>query len=149
MQEETRNYHAGNGTKLGYSTTESGTRTYINGVTTIPEIGGSPDEIDTDSLDNLTYHTTINGLMPAVKLDIEMNMEDPSAEANIKKVYDLKQSGNTYYWFIEYSNGVTVSFRSKVLYSISETTSGELLKFTMHLSAIGEPTTTVPSSVSL
>lgn len=148
-EEETRNYHAGNGTKLGYSSTESGTRTYINGVTTIPEIGGSPDEIDTDSLDNLKYHTTIDGLMPAVKLDIEMNMEDPSAEANIKKVYDLEQGGNTYYWFIEYSNGVTVSFRSKVKYSIGETTSGELLKFTMHLSAIGEPTTTVPSSVSL
>ena len=147
MQEETRNYHAGNGTKLGYSTTESGTRTYINGVTTIPEIGGSPDEIDTDSLDNLTYHTTINGLMPAVKLDIEMNMEDPSAESNIKKVYDLEQTGNTYYWFVEYSNGVTVSFRSKVKYSFNETTSGDLLKFTMHLSSFGEPTTTLPTSL--
>ena len=147
--EDERNYHIGNGTKLGYSSTSEGTRTYINGVTNIPEIGGSPDEVDTDSLDNLKYHTTIDGLMPAVKLDIEMNMEDPSAEANIKKVYDLEQSGNAYYWFVEYSNGITVSFRSKVKYSISETTSGELLKFTMHLSAIGEPTTTIPSSVSL
>ena len=147
--EETRNYHIGNGTKLGYSATESGTKTYINGITTIPEIGGSPDEVDTDSLDNMKYHTTIDGLMPAVKLDIEMNMEDPSAEANIKKVYDLEQSGNTYYWFVEYSNGITVSFRSKVKYSFAETTSGELLKFTMHLSAIGEPTTTIPASVSL
>lgn len=147
--EDERNYHIGNGTKLGYSSTSTGTKTYINGVTTIPEIGGTPDDVDTDSLDNLKYHTTVDGLMPAVKLDIEMNMEDPSAEANIKQVYDLEQSGNTYYWFIEYSNGVTVSFRSKVKYSIGETSSGELLKFTMHLSAIGEPTTTVPTSVSL
>lgn len=145
--EETRNYHAGNGTKLGYSTTENGTRSYINGITTIPEVGGATDDIETDSLDNLKYHTTIDGLMPAVKLDIEMNMEDPSAEANIKKVYDLEQSGNVYYWFIEYSNGVTTSFRSKVKYSINETTSNELLKFTMHLSAIGEPTTTLPTSL--
>lgn len=148
-EEETRNYHIGNGTKLGYSTTAEGTRTYINGVTTIPEIGGSPDEVDTDSLDNMKYHTTIDGLMPAVKLDIEMNMEDPSAEANIKKIYDLEQSDTEYYWFVEYSNGITVSFRSKVKYSIGETASGELLKFTMHLSAIGEPTTTIPTSVSL
>lgn len=149
MEEETRNYHIGNGTKLGYASTSTGTRAYINGVTTIPEIGGSPDDVDTDSLDNKKYHTTIDGLMPAVKLDIEMNMEDPDAEANIKKVYDLEQSGNTYYWFVEYSNGITVSFRSKVKYSIGETTSGELLKFTMHLSAIGEPTTTIPTSPSL
>lgn len=144
--EEERNYHIGNGTKLGYSETAEGEKIYLNGVTTIPAIGGTPDEVDTDSLDNLKYHTTINGLMPAVKLEVEMNMEDPTAESNIKKVYDLAETGKAYYWFIEYSNGVTVSFRSEVRYSINETTSGELLKFTMYLSAIGEPTTTLPVS---
>lgn len=142
--EEERNYHIGNGTKVGYSTESSGEKTYINGITSIPEIGGTPDDVDTDSLDNTKYHTTIDGLMPAVKLELEMNMEDPNAEANIKQVYDLEQSGQAYYWFIEYSNGVVVSFRSKVRYSISETQSGELLKFKMYLSAIGEPTTTIP-----
>ena len=142
--EEERNYHIGNGTKVGYSSEANGEKTYINGITSIPEIGGTPDDVDTDSLDNTKYHTTIDGLMPAVKLELEMNMEDPSAEANIKQVYDLEQSGQAYYWFIEYSNGVTVSFRSKVRYSISETQSGELLKFKMYLSAIGEPTTTIP-----
>jgi hypothetical protein len=147
QEEETRNYHIGNGTKLGYASTSTGTRTYINGVTNIPAVGGTPDEVDTDSLDNLKYHTTINGLMPAVKLEINMNMEDPDANSNIKKVYDLAESGNIYYWFIEYSNGVTVSFRSDVRYSIDETTSGELIKFTMYLSAIGEPTTSLPASI--
>lgn len=149
MEEETRNYHIGNGTKLGYASTSTGTRTYINGITTIPEVGGSPDEVETDSLDNINYHTSIDGLMPAVKLELELNMEDPSSDANIKQVYDLAESKNTYYWFIEYSNGITVSFRSKVRYSIDETTSGELLKFKMYLSAIGEPTTTIPTSPSL
>lgn len=144
--EEERNYHIGNGTKLGYSATAEGSKTYINGVTNIPAIGGTPDEVDTDSLDNTKFHTTINGLMPAVKLEIEMNMEDPTAESNIKKVYDLAESGKVYYWFIEYSNGVTVSFRSDVRYSISETTSGDLIKFVMYLSAIGEPTTNIPIS---
>ena len=145
--EETKNYHIGNGTKLGYSSTAEGSKTYINGITTIPAIGGSPDEVDTDSLDNTKYHTSIDGLMPAVKLEIPMNMEDPNAESNIKKVYDLSESGSTYYWFVEYSNGITVSFRSKVRYSFNETTSGELLTFTMYLSAIGEPTTTFPSGI--
>lgn len=144
--EEERNYHIGNGTKLGYATTSDGDKTYLNGVTNIPAIGGTPDEVDTDSLDNVKYHTTINGLMPAIKMEVEMNMEDPTAESNIKKVYDLAESGQAYYWFVEYSNGVTVSFRSEVRYSINETTSGELLKFTMYLSAIGEPTTTLPVS---
>lgn len=142
--EETRNYHIGNGTKLGYATVSDGEKTYLNGVTSIPAVGGSPDEVETDSLDNIKYHTSIDGLMPAVKMEIEMNMEDPNAEANIKHVHDLAESGETYYWFIEYSNGITVSFRSKVRYSFNETTSGDLLKFTMYLSAIGEPTTTIP-----
>lgn len=147
MQEETRNYHIGNGTKLGYSSTQNGTRTYIHGIVTIPEVGSNPDKVETDSLDNMKYHTSIDGLMPAVELELELNMEDPAAESNIKQVYDLEQTGNTYYWFIEYSNGVTVSFRSKVKYSIDETTSNELLKFKFYLNAIGEPVTTLPTSL--
>lgn len=142
--EEERKYHIGNGTKLGYSETSSGEKKYINGITNIPEVGGSPDEVDTDSLDNIKYHTVMDGLMPAVKMELEINMEDPDAEANIKQVYDLEKTGKEYFWFIEYSNGIVVSFKSKVRYSISETTSGELLKFKMYLSSSGEPTTTIP-----
>ena len=137
----------GHGTKIEYSATENGAYKQLYAATSIPEIGGDADQVSTDSLDNEKFHTSIDGLMPAVKMEINMNMEDPDAQSNIKKVYDLAESGNVYYWFVEYSNGVTVSFRSDVRYSINETQSGELLKFTMYLSAIGEPTTTIPASI--
>lgn len=134
-------YSLGNGTKLAFADSESGVKTYLKGVKSIPAIGGTPDEVDTDTLDNLKYHTVQDGLQPAIKMEIPFNMEDPSAESNIKKVYDLAEAGTAKYWFVEYTNGVVVSFRSKVRYSINETNSNEIIGFTMYLSAIGEPET--------
>jgi hypothetical protein len=143
--EQDISYSLGNGTKLGYSSTSDGEKTYLKGIKSIPAIGGTPDEVDTDSLDNLKYHTTQDGLQPAIKMEIPFNMEDPTAEANIKLVYDLAEAGTPYYWSVEYTNGIKVQFRSKVRYSINETNSNELLGFTMYLSAIGEPETTIPT----
>lgn len=138
-------YSLGNGTKLGFASTKTGSRTYVKGVKTIPAIGGTPDEVDTDTLDNLKFHTVQDGLQPAIKMEIPMNMEDPEAGANINLIYNLAESGEAYYWFVEYTNGVEVSFRSKVRYSINEVNSNEIIGFTMYLSAIGEPETTIPN----
>lgn len=137
-------YSLGNGTKLAFSSTADGDKTYLRGLKSIPAIGGTPDEVDTDSLDNVKYHTTMDGLQPAIKMEIPFNMEDPTAESNIKLVYDLAEAGEPQYFFVEYTNGVVVTFRSKVRYSINETNSNEIIGFTMYLSAIGEPETTIP-----
>ena len=138
-------YSLGNGTKLGYSTTSTGSKTYLKGIKSIPAIGGTPYEVDTDTLDNLKYHTVQDGLQPAIKMEIPFNMEDPEAGANINLVYNLAEAGDAYYWTVEYTNGIQVSFRSKVRYSIDEVNSNEIIGFTMYLSAIGEPETTLPN----
>lgn len=140
MNEEIE-YSLGNGTKLGFADSAEGEKTYLRGIKSIPAIGGTPDEVDTDTLDNLKFHTVQDGLQPAIKMEIPFNMEDPNAEANIKIVYDLAEAKTAKYWFVEYTNGVVVSFRSKVRYSINEVNSNEIIGFTMYLSAIGEPET--------
>lgn len=138
-------YTLGHGTKIEYSATENGTYTRLYGATSIPEVGGSPDQVSTDSLDNERFHTSIDGLMPAVKLDIPFNLDSQSAQANLKNVYDMAQTKNEYYFKITYTSGVVVSFKSVVTYSINATNPNELETFTMHLSAVGEPTITVPA----
>lgn len=142
-------YRIANGSKLEVSATDGGTYTQIKGTLAIPEIGGKPNEIDSTTLDNLEFESNVYGLKPAVALEIEMNMEDPSAQSNIKTVFDMAEAKTVKYFKITYSNGITVSFASKVFYSFSEAPNGDLLKFKMYLSAIGEPTTTIPSSTSL
>ena len=98
------------------------------------------------SLDNEKYHTAIDGLMPEVALDIPFNLDVESANANLKAVYDMEASGNEYYFKITYTSGVVVTFRSLVKYSLGAANPNELETFTMHLSPVGEPVITVPST---
>lgn len=144
-----KNYHAYNGTKLEYSETEEGTYTRIYGLRTIPDIGGEPNTIDTTDLDNTEYETNMYGLKPAQAYSLEFNMQDPSAEANIKLASDLEDSGLNYYWKLTYSNGIIVKFQSKVKTTILGGSSNDLIGFQMHLAPKNEPEKVIPTNVSL
>lgn len=142
----TETYFSAQTTKLEYK--DGGSYKQLKAATSIPEIGGTPDEISTDSLDNVNYHTSINGLMPAMTLDIPFNLINPTiAESNIKAVYDMKEAGTEYDFRITYASGITVEFKSKVNYSFDARNVNELETFTLHLSAVGEPTITLPNSL--
>jgi hypothetical protein len=144
-----KNYHAYNGTKLEYSTTEDGAKTRIYGLRTIPDVGGEPNRIDTTDLDNEIYETNMYGLKPAQAYNFDFNMQDPSAEANIKLASDLEDSGLSYYWTLTYSNGVIVKFQSKVKTTILGGQSNDLVGFQIHLAPKNEPERIIPTSVSL
>lgn len=143
--EDTLEYSAFNGTKLEYAETEDGTRKQIKGLTTVPDIGGEPNEIDTTTLDNTKYETSKYGLMPAVKLPYEFNLEDPHVEANIKLASDLEDSKKTYYWWLTFPNGIVVSYRSAVRTDIKGGSSGDLMKFGMYHNPVSEITRTIPT----
>lgn len=142
-------YSAFNGSKLEYATTQSGTYTQIYGLKTAPDIGGTPNQIDTTDLDNTEYETAINGLKPAQQYEFEFNMEDPTATANIKLASDLEDAGTKAYWKYTLSNGIVVSFQSDVRTTINGGSSGDLLGFTMTLSPISEPEITIPTTASV
>ena len=140
-----KNYKAANGSKIEYCATQEGNYTQIKGLKGIPEIGGEPNQIDTTDLDNTEFETAMNGLKPAQRYNLEFNMEDPAAEANIKLASDLEDSGNTVYWKLTLSNGIVVAFKSAVKTTINEASSGDLIGFTMHLAPEEEPTVTIPT----
>ena len=142
-------YSAFNGSKLEYATTQTGSYTQIYGLKTAPDIGGTPNQIDTTDLDNTEYETAINGLKPAQQYEFEFNMEDPSVTANIKLASDLEDAGTKAYWKYTLSNGIVVSFQSDVKTTINGGSSGDLIGFTMTLSPISEPVVTIPTSASL
>jgi len=147
MQEDTRNYHAYSQTKLEYATSATGTYSRIYGLRVVPDIGSEPDDIETTTLDNQKYKTSILGLQDVQKYTFEFNMEDPSAEANYKIACDIEDSGNVYYWKLTLSNGVVISFRSKATTAIQGGEYGDLIGFSMTLAPIGEPEKTIPTSL--
>lgn len=133
------------GSKLEYSVTKSGSFTKINGLLSIPAIGGAPNKVDTTSLDNLKYETNVNGLMPAPELEFQFNMEDPQAGANIN-IIDGLADGTEYFWKITASNGITHEYKSAVTYSFDETPTGDIFKFTMYHAPVEEIETTIPTA---
>lgn len=139
MNNDERNYHAYSGTKLSYSTTENGTYTQIPGITTSPDIGSDVETIETTTMDNLKYKTGIQGLMEIQSYVFEFSMEDPAVESNFKLATDLEDAGTIAYWKYELSNGVTVTFRSKVSTMIRGGSYGDIIGFNMTLMPIGEP----------
>ena len=141
------NYSALNGSKLEYK--ENVTYKQIYGLANIPDIGGTPNRIDTTDLDNTKFETSILGLQPALELDFEFNMEDPSATANIKLVSDMEDAEKVYDFRLTYKNGITVELSSKVRTTLVGGASGDLSKFTLHLAPESEPTITIPTSTSI
>jgi len=144
-----KNYHAYNGTKLEYSTSENGTFIRLYGLRSVPDIGGTPNEISTTDLDNEVYETAMLGLKPVQRYDFEYNMQDPSVEANIKLASDLEDSDEYYYWKLTYSNGITVKFQSKVRTTLLGGSSQDLIGFQLHLAPKNEPERVIPTNVSL
>lgn len=146
MEEETRNYHAYSQSTLEYATSSTGTYSRIYGLRVVPDIGGEPDDIETTTLDNVKYKTSILGLQDIQKYTFEFNMEDPSADSNFKIASDLEDSGDIYYWKLTLSNGIVISFRSKVTTAIQGGEYGDLIGFSMTLAPIGEPVKTIPTT---
>lgn len=149
MENEERNYHAYSQTKLEYSESKSGNYNRIYGLRVVPDIGSEPEDIETTTLDNEKFKTSILGLQDVQKYTFEFNMEDPSAESNYKKACDIEDSKKVYYWKLTLSNGVVISFRSKATTAIQGGEYGDLIGFSMTLAPIGEPEKIIPTSVSL
>lgn len=138
-------YTASATSKLEYSATEQGSYAQIKGLLSIPAIGDAPNKINTTTLDNTKFETAIDGLMPAVELEFEFNMEDPSVTSNIKLAYDIADAGTDYYWKITLSNGVTHAFKSKAKIGYREVGVDEIAGFFLYLSPDGEVETTIPN----
>ena len=137
------------GTKVSYATAQAGEYTKINGLRSVPDIGGTPNTIDTTNMDNVKYETQIQHLFPAQQYDFEFDIEDPSATSNIKVVSDLEDAGTKCYWKIEYPTGITITFKSDVKTTIKGGEHGDLAGFTMHLAPETEPTRTVATTASV
>ena len=137
-------YSAYNGSKIEYKESSGSTYTRIYGIKQTPDVGGTPNKIDTTDLDNLKMETAINGLQPAQEYDFEFNMEDPDVTSNIYLVSQMEESGNTYEFKYTLSNGITIEFESDVRTTIQGGANGDLIGFIMHLSPVNEPTITFP-----
>lgn len=138
------------GSKLSYGSLGSGgalpsSWTDLLGCTEIPEIGAAPDSVDSTTLDNLKYKTSVPGLIDIGTLDFPFNLEHPKSGANINVIAGLDEA-TVYGWKVTYASGITVTFKSKARYSFNAASVNELETFTLHLTPEDGITITVPNA---
>ena len=138
------------GSKLSYGALGSGgalpsSWTDLLGCTEIPELGSAPDNIDSTTLDNLKYKTSVPGLIDVGTIDFPFNLEKPATTANINIIAGLSES-TVYGWKVTYASGITVTFKSKARYSFNSASVNELESFTLHLTPEDGLTITVPTA---
>lgn len=120
--------------------------TDLKGCTEIPELGSSPQNVDSTTLDNLTYTSSVPGLIDLGTLDFPFNLEQPATGSNINTIAGLSQS-TVYGWKITYASGITVTFKSYPRYSFNAVGVNAIESFTLHLTPDESGLTiTVPSA---
>lgn len=134
------------GTKLEYSTNSGTSWTRVYGLASTPDIGGEPNKIDSTTLDNTVYETSVQGLMPAVELSYEFNVQLLNdANANIRLIKTLADAKTQAKWRLTKASGITFEYEAVPTISYSSDEQGNIEKFTMYHDLKSEMTVTLPS----
>lgn len=139
------------GTKLEYSTNNGTSWKRVYALASTPDFGGSPNKIDTTTLDNTVAETSINGLQPASEVQYEFNVQslvDYGNEANIKLIKDLADAKTNAKWRLTKASGITFEYSAVPSISYSADESGGLEKFVMYHDLKSDITVTIPTITS-
>ena len=135
------------GTKLEFSTNltnPSYTRLY--GLTSTPDFGGQPNQIDTTTLDNTVSETSTTGLMPAVELSYEFNVQTLADEnSNIRLVKPLADSKTECLWRLTKASGITFEYKAIPIIQYNADEQANIEKFTVFHSLKSDITVTLPT----
>ena len=105
----------------------------IYGLASTPDFGGEPNTIDSTTLDNKEYESSVKGLQPAVALNYEINVQQLSdANANLRVVKGLADAKSTNKWRLTKASGVTFEYDAKTSISYNADDQAAIEKFTIH-----------------
>lgn len=132
------------GTKLEVQVNDEWKR--IHGLASTPDFGGEPNTIDSTTLDNTKYETSVQGLQPAVALSYEINVQQLSdKDANLRIVKALADAGSINKWRLTKASGVTFEYDAKTSISYNADDQAAIEKFTIYHDLKGEISVTLPA----
>lgn len=146
MAEELGKYNISAGASLSYSS-DGSSFTKIKGLTSIPQLLGTPEAVDTTTLDNLKNKTSIPGLQELDQLEFPFNLENPEASANINVISGLDKN-TVYYWKVTYASKVEVTIKSKPSYYFNEVGTNEIESFTLVLTPEDDLDVKIPTTAT-
>lgn len=134
------------GTKLEYSTNDGTSWTRVYGLASTPDFGGEPNKIDTTTLDNTVSETQTLGLMPAVELSYEFNVQVLNdANANLRQIKALADAKTEAKWRLTKASGTSFEYSAVPSISYSADEQAGIEKFVMYHDLKSEVTVTLPT----
>lgn len=102
------------GITLGYKASgANGTYTNIPDLQEIPDLGGTPEQVDVTTLADSNYHY-IAGIKDFDSLTFVFLYDNDEATSNYRIVRGLEESGLEYDWEIEFPDGTKFDFSGTV-----------------------------------
>lgn len=130
------------GTKLEYSTDDGTTWVRVYGLASTPEFGGQPNMIDSTTLDNTEYETSVLGLQSAPEISYEINVmalnathtdrEGHTVEPNLKLVKALADSKSINKWRLTKASGITFTYDAVTRIGYNSDEQASIEKFTIY-----------------
>ena len=123
------------GTKLEFSTDGSEWKR-VYGLASTPDFGGQPNTIDSTTLDNVEYETSVLGLQPAAEVSYEINMmayvKENQDIHNLQLVKALADAKTQVKWRLTKASGLKFEYDAipRIGYNADEQASIE--KFTIY-----------------
>lgn len=133
------------GTKLEFSA-DGSTWTRVYGLASTPDFGGEPNTIDSTTLDNTVYETAVQGLMPAVQVSYEINVQLLNdAAANLRVVKAMADAKSIDHWRLTKASGTKFEYQAKTTISYNADEQASIEKFTIHHDLKSDIKVTLPT----
>ncbi|WP_410495015.1 phage tail tube protein [Cellulosilyticum sp. ST5] len=129
------------GAKISVSDAESGTFTDIPDLQEVPEMGGDPEQIDVTTLKD-----TVKRSIPGVKDLGDLSFVFLYSKANYLELNEKLDSKTKYFWKVEFSDGLIMSFEAIPNLKLAGGGVNTALTYSINMSLQSE---IVPSSASV
>ena len=132
------------GIKLGYSKADTSTYTDIPNLQEVPDLGGTPDQVDVTVLTDSVYHN-INGIKNLGELAFTFLYDNSGASSNYRILKGLEDEGTAVNWQVTFPDGTKFAFAGQVAVTVNGAGVNAALQFTATIALQSDITVTNPA----
>ena len=132
------------GTKLSIKVPPATSFTEIPGLQSVPELGGTPDKLETTTLET-SSKTYINGLLDNGDLEFTFLYDNSTSTSNYRVLKAVQDAGTTCDFEVEYPDGTGHAFSGQPSVRMNSAEPNAVLTFTTAIALTSDIDVTNPA----
>lgn len=133
------------GIKLGYSATGTTSYTDVPNLQEVPDLGGTPDQVDVTVLTDSVYHN-INGIKNLGELAFTFLYDNSSETSNYRILKGLEDDDTVVNWQVTFPDGTKFTFSGYVSVTVNGAGVNSALQFTATIALQSDIIVTNPTA---